>query len=147
MNYFSYRLKLSKYSRERERLRKLYSKDLEVAKKKNDREEIESLLSALSHEQREPEEKMNLLKTHYLLSIADRLSLPTPPITEKDGQWEQSGFSGRYFLTNKGITELRSLIRQERRERRERYEFIFRLLTILTGLIGVFIGLISVLKK
>ncbi len=144
MNYFSYRLKLFNYSRKRERIRKLYSKDLEVAKKKDDREEIQSLLSALDYEQSEPEEKIKLLKTQYLISIADKLSLPTPPITEKEEGWEESGFSGRHVLTNKGITELRSLIRQEKRER---YELIFRWVSILIGLIGAIIGLVAVLNK
>ena len=114
MNYFSYRIKLLNLTRERERIRKLYSKDLEVAKKENDREGIESLLSALRYEQNQPEEKIKLLKTHYLLSIADRLSLSTPPITEKDELWEQGDFSGRYVLTNKGITELRDIIRKKK---------------------------------
>lgn len=144
MNYFSYRLKLFNYSRKRERIRKLYSKDLEVAKKKDDREEIESLLSALDYEQSEPEEKIKRLKTQYLISIADKLSLPTPPITEKEERWEESGFSGRHVLTNKGITELRSLIRQEKRER---YELMFRWVSILIGLIGAIIGLVAVLNK
>jgi hypothetical protein len=84
------------------------------------------------------------LKTQYLVSIADKLSLPIPPITKEDERWEQSGFSGRHVLTNRGITELRSLIRQEKREK---YELIFRWSPILIGLIGAIIGLISVLRK
>jgi hypothetical protein len=144
MNFLSYRIKLFKYSRESEQIRKSYLKDLDVAKKKGDREEIQSLLSALQYEQSEPEDKIKLLKTHYLISIADKLSLPTPPITEKDERWEKGDFLDRYVLTNKGITELRGLIRQENKEK---HEIILRWIPIIIGLIGAITGLVAVLKK
>lgn len=144
MNYFSYRIKLFKYSRESERIRKFYAKDLEIAKKKGDRDEMQGLLSVLYHEQSEPEEKIKLLKTQYLISIANKMSLPTPPISGKDERWEESLFSAMHVLTNKGISELRSLIRQEKKER---HEIIIRWLPIIIGLIGAITGLVAISKK
>jgi len=59
MTYFSYRMKLFKYSKERERIRKAYSKDFREARKKRDTAEIQSLGSALDFEQSEPEIKLD----------------------------------------------------------------------------------------
>jgi len=70
--------------------------------------------------------------------------LPTPSLSEKDGLWERSSNTGDYYLTDKGIAEMRGIIRKDTKEKMEIFSYWGGL---LIGLIGAITGLVAVIKR
>ena len=89
-------------------------------------------------------EEIAVLITQYFRHKAEKKFLPVPPINDKDGFWEQGQYTGKWYLTKKGITELQSLIRKDGKEKREMFSYW---ISILFGLIGAITGLIAVIKR
>ena len=141
MNYFSFKISLYKLNRRRKKEHKILSKLIEEAEKKSGREAAEEVYQSESFELQMTEDEITYLITRYLISKAEKMLLPTPPTTDKDGLWEPSHYTGKWALTAKGITELNRLIRQERVER---LELASKWVTILIGLIGAITGLVAV---
>lgn len=144
MNYFAYKKALIRLNRNRDKENKALSKSIEEAKRTGGLEKAREVYQSESFELNMIYEKILTLKTQYLSDIADKKSLPIPPRNEKDGLWESGHYTGRWYLTNKGIAELRSLIRKDRKERMEIFSYW---VAILFGLIGAITGLIAVIKR
>ena len=87
--------------------------------------------------------KPHSLHTKRFCRLGNKLLVPTPDRSNKEF-WCEKHYGYGYTLTDKGICEIKKLIRQERRERREGYVV---LLTALTGIIGAITGLAAVLRR
>lgn len=141
MNYLSYRKDLFSLSRKKEQERKLLYKAIASAGKKGGRDAEIEVYQTECFDLEKAEEKILILKSRYLISIADKIYLPIPPITDKEGLWKHGRYIQAWFLTEKGFTELRSTIRKEKSER---IDYTSRLIGIIIGLIGALTGLIAV---
>jgi hypothetical protein len=97
------------------------------------------------------DDNITQLTSEYLVSRAERYQLLVPQIDRKDGKWESSSVTGRYRLTQAAILELRSAIRAEEKERSELTRSwlasIAPIIGALTGLVGVLIGLLTLLWR
>ncbi len=124
MNLPTFRYRLWKAEKERDRLENTYIKAIGQAKKnrKHPLEEDESegqLWAEFYLEKDFIDDEIKRLITGQLLIKATRLMLPVPDRNEKDF-WEESPIAhNAMYLTPKGVTELRSVIRKEQRESRE----------------------------
>jgi hypothetical protein len=87
------------------------------------------------------------LHSRYLVSKAVKRILPIPPFSEEDDIWERSNFTGKHHLTEKGIREVRGIIRNEKKERMELLSYWYPWIGVLFGLIGAITGLIAVIKR
>lgn len=143
MNYLSYRIALTKLNRARDRTLATLSGRIKEARKAGGDQEAEIVLQTEKHELDEWNEKISILKTRYLLYTASVKDLPTPSMTEEEGLWEQGLYTGSFFLTVHGMTELRQLIRKERKET---FDLFLPVVSLLTGLIAAISGLILVLS-
>lgn len=143
MNYLSYRIKLYKLNRKRDKEDKSLSKKIEETRKKGGYDAANKIYQTEGVDLQLIDEEISLLATQYFIQKARKDLLPIPSMNDKDGLWEESHLTGKWYLTNKGITEIHTLIR-------ESIIFwtsiLFGLIGALIGLIGVVIGLISVLK-
>jgi len=144
MNYFSYKKALIRLNRNRDTESKALSKSIEEAKRTGGLEKAREVYQSESFELDMINEEIAVLKTRYLRYRAEKKSLPIPQMNDKDGLWETGHYTGRWYLTNKGITELLSLIRKDRKERMEIFSYW---VAILFGLIGAITGLIAVIKR
>jgi hypothetical protein len=125
---------------------------IEDAKKKQAYDEA---LSLQASESDADEKYLNLIDaevTKQLTHIAHRLHLPVPP--KNDLKYWKSNEETELcvpILNRDGICYLRDAIRDEKKERRAIWftwlDAIGKILTIIIGLVGVLIGLISVLSK
>jgi len=144
MNYFSYRKSLRKLSCKRDREEKRLWKLVDEADKTGGYDEADSVLQTEKFYLMVIEDEIAHLKTQYIISKAEKMSLPTPSVTDKDGLWEMGNYTRKWCLTNKGITEMR---REIRKERKEILELWSHWATILIGLIGAVTGLIAVIMS
>lgn len=149
MNYLSYRISLYKLDRKRAKEEAVFRKKLVGASRTGKYEEVllrERLPLELC------DEEIYILMTQRLTAIADKLLIQLPPkpvpeegdVITEDETWIRSNCYGQWYLTNKGIVDVRKLIRQEKKERREAVAFWFAL---IFGLIGAIISLFTVIKK
>ena len=144
MNYFSYRKSLRKLSCKRDREEKRLWKLVGEAEKTGGHEAANEEYQCESLDIMFIEDEIARLKTQYTISKAEKMSLPTPSVTDKDGLWEMGNYTRKWCLTNKGITEMR---REIRKERKEILELWSHWATILIGLIGAVTGLIAVIMS
>lgn len=144
MNFISYKYQLNKLNRERKREGKKLWPKVKEAEKKGGHEAGNEVYQSESFDYIYVEERIDLLKTLYLRGIGNKMSLPIPEMNSNEGYWETGHVTPEWRLTNKGITEIRRLIRKERKERLE----LFTLwASLLIGVIGALTGLAAVLKK
>jgi len=139
--YFIYRYRLNKLLLERKKTKKLYDSYINEATK-GSRERDERIAESITFIN-EIDIKIRELYTDYLQNIATKLIIPIPSFND-DSIWEKPMGFLKSILTNNGIHELKKLIRLKKKEKRE---VTFSWITILTGLLGTFIGLISVIKN
>lgn len=144
MNYFYYRVALYKLNRARDRANTTLSKQIDEARKTGGEQEAQMVYQTESGDLNQLEEEILILKTRYLRNKAEKMTLPVPPVTDKQGLWEGGRYTRRWFLTNKGMTELRQLIRKERKET---FDLFLPWVSLLTGLIAAISGLILTIKK
>lgn len=147
MHNFGYRWQLWKLQRERASVSRAGNKRYAEAKKsKASREDFEKLHSEERLELDLVDDEINFLETRYLREEAQRLLLAEPAFTKEDdgGLWKQSNISGRYYLNQTGIAQLRESIRKEKRGRREA---AITWSAAITGIVGALTGLASVLMK
>jgi len=135
-----YRYRLWKLLRSKKRTQKTYDRAIKEVKSKEDEQQI---ISEAIHFIGEEDLWIRELHTNYLCYVARRLIVPIPEFKDQS-TWEQVRSLDRYILTPSGIYELKKLIRIEQKERRE---IVFSWITLLIGLLGVLIGVISVLKE
>lgn len=141
-----YRWKLRKLEKEYNRIHKNYaklSKGLSGVK-------LADLHSEEGSEICPVLEKIDALKTKRFCQIANRLMVPLPDYKDKD-LWQEPYYWSSRILTDKGFSELRKLIRQEKKERREVFGFWFGIFMGITGgvigIIGAITGLAAVLTR
>ncbi|MDF1849507.1 MAG: hypothetical protein P1U85_01645 [Verrucomicrobiales bacterium] len=104
-------------------------------------DDIQSLEHDAMHDHREFDELIREAMTTYLSNRARKLILPLP---SDDDAWSKGYLYQNRILTEKGITQLRSAIRQEKSERSHLWvtplSLIIGLIGSATGLIGLLVG-------
>jgi hypothetical protein len=144
MNVISYRIGLRRLNHERDKVVKDISKLKEDAKKTGGAKAAEEVWQSESFRIDMVDNKLLGLVTQYLLNKANKRFLPVPTVSEESGMWERNDFTGGYHLTDKGISEIRRMVRQDMKES---IEIFTPYVTTLFGLIGAVTGLIAVIKK
>jgi hypothetical protein len=92
-------------------------------------------------------DEIDNLLSRYLISKASRRFLPIPSLSEKEGKWERSQFTGKYQLTDEGMRELRGMIRKDTKERMEILSYWSQWVGLLIGIIGAITGLVAVINR
>lgn len=141
IEYIKYRYKLAKLEKEKNKIKKSYDSYIkEVPEEIRERDKrIAEAMAFIS----EIDLQIKELYTDYMKNIANKLMVPIPNYNDEN-IWEKPMGYRSLILTRNGMYELKKFIRLERKERRE---IIFSWITLLIGLIGVLIGLFSVLKN
>ena len=137
--------------KKREKNRAFYNKLIRAEQRKADNSEYDNLVSEFNHEDDMIQMEIDSFLTNSIINEAEALYLPIPSRSEtkywKDSQYATHGI----YLSAQGISLLRDAIRDERKKRREiRFSYIEvtgKVVVMLTGLVGVCIGLVSILKK
>jgi hypothetical protein len=139
-----YRWRLNRLSRKIALERKHYNKAIDEAKSRRAKQqEIALLESEFFSSYDEYREEIENLITQRLIRKARRLMLPIPSHNDEN-MWGRCQFSNHYILTEKGITELRAIIRREQKETREMY---LPWVAVLFGLVGAITGLLAIILK
>jgi hypothetical protein len=136
---------------ERSRLDSAYAKDIAAARKAKDTSKVQSLEQNHRFEIDLHDEEEDEYITKSLLSTARRLRLPIPHRYKEDktesDEWYEARYSGRWYLTTKGVAVMRDEIRRELKARHElRSHWVFWL-TALTGVLGSLTGLVALLLQ
>jgi hypothetical protein len=124
---------------------------LEARRQKKNEEEVDCIWNEASTDDGILGDEIDSLVTDELTNKAERYFLPVPPRDDKR-YWRESYIpeSGTY-LTAEGVTFLRDAIREEEKKRRESRLAVLdataKIVGMLIGLIGVCIGLASILWK
>src|SRR6266849_2583394 len=134
---------------QRSLLDRTYAKDIATARKLNDREKIISLEQDRRFEIDVHDEDEDAYLTKKLLAQARSLRVPVPhrynqDKTESD-HWYEGHYTGRWYLTSRGIAALREEIRRELKARHEGRAHWVVWLSALTGVIGAITGLVALL--
>jgi hypothetical protein len=141
--YLSFRWDLWRIERADRKVYKKYTAYIEKAKVKNaSKDEIGTLEYERAIDGMEYADEIRKLHSRYYCSQAARMLIPTPD-TEDKTMWEQES-TRRFYLTEKGIMHVRSLVRAERKAR---LEMFVMWVPGVVGLIGAGIGLASILMK
>lgn len=144
MNILSYRISLYRLTRERDKEYKRVSKLVNEAERKGGRAAGEQEWATEQFELSRIDDEISYLKGRFLINKAERMSIHTPPITNKCDLWESSDYTGKWLLTTKGMAEVRQSIRQEQKVR---LEIASHWAGIIIGVIGAITGLIAVIMK
>lgn len=134
---------------QRSRFERAYAKLFVAAKAAKDLDQLRSLEADHHFESGLHDEEEDALLTGRLLASARRLRVPVPRLNASDGtpspDWYQGSQTGRWYLTNPGITALRGEIRREQRARHEARSHWVVWTSSITGLIGALTGLVALL--
>jgi hypothetical protein len=133
MHYLTYLKKLRKLERERDKELETLTRLAREAEKEGGRDAGLAVWQTEDYELKNLDFEITLLKTQFLRSPAERLSLPFPKFSKEDGFREQGRYDPRWYLTNEGIVKVRSQISAERRER---MEILYHWAILAVGLIG-----------
>lgn len=130
-------------------LDRAFARELAAARKRKDNAKVQQLESDHRFEMELHEEDEDAFVSKRLLHKARRLRVPIPRTHGSDGQesdhWYQSHYSGRWYLTNLGISALRTEIRNEIKARYESRSHWVVWLSAVTGVIGAITGLVAVI--
>jgi hypothetical protein len=139
IQHLKFKRELSKLYRKKEALHQAYK----LEKKGKSGNELQSIESREQFEATEYTEEISNQITNHLIQKARKRFIPLPENNED--YWKQNP-QDRYhdFLTEKGISELRSRLRKEQKES---FELTLMILTSTTGVLGALIGLIALIKK
>ena len=99
--------------------------------------QLESIHIDASNDLASAWDDIGVWESRNLIHLASRLHVPIPPRSQEQ-MWEQSHEDGRWYLSDKGIFQVRTLVRQEEKALREAY---LAWVLPLTGLIGAITGL------
>lgn len=147
MNCLSYRIALFKLNRKRSKQASVISKLIEEARKTGGEIKAQEVRESESFDLDMIDDEILSLLSRYHMSEAVKRILPIPPFSEEDEMWECSNFTGKHHLTEKGIREVRGIIRKDKKERMELLSYWYPWIGILFGLIGAITGLIAVIKR
>src|SRR4030067_1222972 len=103
MNYFSYKLNLLKMQRRRDRESKLLLKSLNAARKQDGMAAENEAYHSESYELHLIDDVIACLITRYLISVGEKMALPTPSLSTESELWEKSDYTEKSYLSNKGI--------------------------------------------
>ena len=136
---------------ERTRLDQAYGKQIAGARKAKNKEMVESLERDHRFEIELYDEEEDECITRKLLTKARRLRLPIPHRYNEDKSasehWYEGHYTGRWYLTTRGVAAMRDEVRRELKARHEaRSHWVFWL-TALTGVIGSLTGLVALLTR
>jgi len=135
----------------RSRIERGYSKNIAIARRAKDYNEVQSLKSAMWFELDLQREEEDAHQSKQLLRKAMRLRVPSPPLHldngEDSGYWYEGSQTGGRYLTVTGFREVRSEIRQEQKSRHEQWAHLVVWISAVTGVIGAITGLVAVLQK
>jgi hypothetical protein len=130
-------------------LDRAYAKDILAARKLKDKEKVESLERDHRFEIDLHDEEEDAHLTKALLGKARRLRVPVPHRYNEDKteseHWYEGNYTGRWYLTSRGVAALREEIRRELKARHEGRTQWVVWLSALTGVIGAITGLVALL--
>ncbi len=130
-------------------LGRAYAKDIAQARKHKDREKVISLEHDHRFEIDLHDEDEDAFVTKKLLAKARRLRVSIPHRHNEDKteseHWYEAYYTGRWYLTNRGIAALREEIRRELKARHESRSQWVVWLSALTGVVGAITGLVALL--
>lgn len=107
------RLKIRKLRLVQKKINKSCNRDIEIAKnQKKDPNEIEGIRQYSYFEYSMIEEEISEIISNHLISIARKKIIPIPDYKDSE-MWFQGEYRRRKILTEKGISQLRLLIREE----------------------------------
>ncbi len=119
-------------------------KDLKASKDK-DREELRSLEFEQQSEISMIYEELDAHHTRKLIRQARRLRVSVPSHFNEDGSpseyWEQGDNLRLWYLSDKGLLQIRKAIREELEWVYKKREHYISWMTVMTGIIGFLIGL------
>jgi len=120
MNILTYRIRLRKLESKLSIESKALDKVIESDKKKGISENV--AYQSNSFEYRIAGEKIDILKSDYLISTANKLSLrPRDQNKQNEDYWERDSEYGKPYLSEKGYCDLRSAIRKNVKKPRNSY--------------------------
>ena len=143
MNYFSYKIKLYRLSKKKDKEGKEFKQKVKEARKEGG--------SAKAHEVSQTErvdldfsmEDIAILKTNYLSQKINKTiySMPQKPFaTGQNDFWQQSHMTGEWYLTDKGCVEVHHLL-EKVSTRKLKYIGVFTaLIMALLGIYQLFIA-------
>lgn len=138
-----------KLSWQRHLIDKAYIKDIAEAQRAKVNEQVRSLQAEHRFEIDMHDEEEDAYFTKKLLNRARRLRVPIPHRYNEDQSvaefWCEGHYTGRWYLTTKGVAALREEIRKELKARHETRSHWVVWLSALTGLIGAVTGLVALL--
>ena len=140
--FFKDRIELNKLNTKIRALEKFYhglAKDAE--KEGKSRDEIDNIYGEMFAERDPYKLDLTLLKSNILMKKAFKYNVPLPDRNNKE-LWEKTFHYS--YLTDKGRFVVNKLIREELKEK---HDSVTQIITALAGLIGVLIGLITILKS
>ena len=124
------------------RLNRFFDAEIKKAKEeKRSSDEIDTLRKGLMADIEYIEEEIKILISQSLVRKAERLFLPVPSYYEAN-IWGSGNITGRWYLKPGGITELRSIIREETAARRKAF---LEWINPFIGIIGATTGLLAVI--
>jgi len=130
-------------------LDRAYTKNILAARQLKDEEKVESLERDHRFELDLHDEEEDAHLTRTLLGQARRLHVPVPHRYNDDKteseHWYEGPYTGRWYLTSRGIAALREEIRREVKARHEGRAQWVVWLSALTGVIGAITGLVALL--
>jgi hypothetical protein len=135
-----YRWQLRKLNRKCDELSRLYKERIEKAQSSKEKDDLQADAGS---EILPIKEEIDSLQTKRFLRLANKLLVPIPEHSNKKMCCERD-YGYRYILTDKGIWEIKKLIRREKRERREGF---IVWLPALAGILASITGLAAVLTR
>lgn len=146
MNDLSYKLRLYKLNRRERKLRAAYIRVVDDARKNGGWEAEQEARSTEAVDLEMVQDEIDHIISWHLISKANQMFIAIPEFSagEKNSHWEQSRFTGSWRLN----PEARATVYQAvKKERKESWELMALIIGAVTGLIGVIIGLVSVVRK
>ena len=142
---------LRRAQQERNKLKNTFDRLIAQAEREKNHKRVEMLIGQAFMEYKFVNDKINVLVTNRLREEAERLGIPTPPLSDEES-WEYGCKKDVVFLGVRAQSQLRGEIRKERRERFEaKTLWIIRiflpLIGLLIGLIGAITGVVAVWRR
>jgi hypothetical protein len=136
-----YKMKINKLNKKMDKVNDVYRN---LISKENDRNKRHELMSEASAEIFPIESEIRQSMSKYLINEAEKLIIPLPELNDKEFWEDDLKYFTKNILTNKGIAQIRSQIRNEKKERSDQY---LPWLVLIIGLLGAATGFLSIILK
>ncbi len=145
MNWLSYRIKLYKKNKQRDEEYKTLHKQAVEAGVKGGYMKMLEVYGKEDAPIQIIDDEIALLRTQYFKGKINKSIYSLPPTPIEDNEiWERGNYTGEWHLTDKGYIEAHNIILNIKKEQRENITFW---VTIIFGLLGLVIGLVSIIKN